>query len=112
MSIGRRGRNRTRGRQINNLPSVPAHKPYETRDSPRWAVPELARPALRVGLGKTDSAYTGDHHALHRTLSRRSSLSEIAGHTRALGSGGWIRTNFERFRAAGPAVRRPRKMEL
>ena len=50
-----RGRNRTCERQINNLPSVPAHKPYKI-GAADWAAP---------------FAYTGDRHALHRTPSRR-----------------------------------------
>jgi hypothetical protein len=34
VNISCRGRNRTRERQINNLPSVPAHKPYKIGDGP------------------------------------------------------------------------------
>ena len=81
VSISRRGRNRTCGRRSNNPPSVPPHKPYEIRRRPA-----LGRP--RVGLATTDSANTGDRHALHCTPSRRFwepigigflELSEIAG---------------------------------
>ena len=79
-----RGRNRTCGRQSNNLPSVPAHKPYKIRGRPNAGRPH---------------AYTGDRHALHCAPSRRFRIVRDRGHTCALGSGAPLRTYFERLRA-------------
>lgn len=95
MNISCRGRNRTCERQINNLPSVPAHKPYKIGGRPKCGPP----PSL---TRETATRFTARRHAVFRIVRDR-------GRTCALGSGGWIRTNFERFRAARPAVRRPRK---
>ena len=39
MNISCRGRNRTCERQINNLPSVPAHKPYKIGGRPKCGPP-------------------------------------------------------------------------
>jgi hypothetical protein len=46
VNIGCRGRNRTCERQINNLPSVPAHKPYKIRGQPSAGRPLRTEPVL------------------------------------------------------------------
>ena len=82
VSISRRGRIRTCGRQINNLPSVPTHKPYEIRGRPRWAVPtsrslEGSTPLTR----ETATRFIARRHAVFRSLLGIGflELSEIAG---------------------------------
>src|SRR3954462_6121135 len=81
--VGRRGRNRTRGGHVNSVPSVPTHKPYDTERTPRSA------PAHTSSTRETATRFTARRHA-------DSKLSEITGHTCALGSGSQIRTSVLR----------------
>lgn len=56
MEISCRGRNRTCERQINNLPSVPAHKPYKDQGTARMGRPVLTR--------ETATRFTARRHAV------------------------------------------------
>jgi hypothetical protein len=94
-ALGRRGRNRTRGRHVNSVLSVPTHKPYDTGRAPRL------KSAHSSHTRETATRFTARRHAAFR-------FSEITRRTCALGSGSQIRTSVLRVRAARPAVRRSR----